>query len=633
MASFREALLLLVLTASSLLAFELRGRVPFTSDQSVVALMAEEIRERGVHPIFYYGAEYAGTLETHYVAAVFSLFGASPRVFRGAMTVLLVLVTFAVSAVARTAFGARAGLFAGLYLAVGPSFFFEKGSASDGAYTSLLLLSATSLWLALLVEGRFAESRPASALLLGLGLSLGLAWWVHSPSVFLAPVVAAAALVGTTRRWLSVRTVGLLSLGFLVGSAPWWVRNLETGMGSLRSAEMAPSSVGRLASQAASLFRDGWSRVLGGGSAGSSEATFPYAPVLAIGLLALLVAFGCWCAVRGSSPPVRLGALVCVVALASLSALCLAVARTDFSEPRYLFAAYAAVAPLVGGLLSQVWRWPAVRVLLIATIAALNLGSQARAPLMKHHDAATPFYGEFDLAAVIERLEMLGVRHLYTSYWFAYRIAFLSEGKVSVTPFGSGLNGFTRVPWLKAAVDGSAAPAFLLTGDDRQDFHAFLASHGFEARREALEGFALFTDLPPEALRLTRFCQCIPATVRPGDVVLVDATGAERLAVGGMAPFRVTLRNNRKRPLSTNVSLSYHWLREDGSVVLWDGERASPIHWPVAGAQSVVEIGVRANVPPGTYALTFDLVDEGVAWLGAGGSPLVRRIVVEPAPR
>jgi 4-amino-4-deoxy-L-arabinose transferase-like glycosyltransferase len=631
MVSFREALALLVLTASSLLVFELRGREPFTSDQSVVALMAQEINERGVHPIFYYGAEYAGTLETHYVAAVFSLFGASPRVFRGAMTALLVLVTFAVAAVARTAFGARAGLWAGLYLAVGPSFFFEKGSASDGAYTSLLLLSAISLWLVLLAEGRFAETRSASALLLALGLSLGLAWWVHSPSAFLAPVVATAALVGTTRRWFSVRTVGLLSLGFLMGSAPWWVRNFETGMGSLRSAEMAPSSVGRLASQAASLFRDGWSRVLGGGSAGSSEATFPFAPVLAIGLLALLVVFGCWCAVRSSSSAARLGAAVCVVALFSLSALCLAVARTDFSEPRYLFAAYAAVAPLVGGLLSQIWRWPTARGLLIATIAALNLGSQARAPLMKHHDASNPLYGEYNLGPVIERLEMRGVRHLYASYWFAYRIAFLSEHKVLATPFGSGLNGFTRVPWLKAAVDQSASPALLLTGDDRQDLHAFLASHGFAARREPFEGFALFTDLPPEALRVIRACNCIPATVRPGSVVLEDATGPERLATGSVARFRVTLRNNLKRPLSTNVSLSYHWLREDGSVVLWDGERAAPIHWPVAGAQSVVEIGVRANVPPGSYGLAFDLVDEGIVWLGAGG-PRVRRIVVEPGP-
>jgi hypothetical protein len=322
-----------------------------------------------------------------------------------------------------------------------------------------------------------------------------------------------------------------------------------------------------------------------------------------------------------------------VVALFSLSFLCLGVARTDFAEPRYLFAAYAGVAPLVGGLLSQAWRWPVLRVLLIATIGALNLGSQIRAPLMKHRDASRPFFGEFDLSDVMNRLQARGVRHLYASYWFAYRIAFLSGQTIAATPFGSGLNGFTRIPWLKTAVDDSPNPAFLVTGDDDQDLRAFLASRGFEARCEALEGFTLFTDLPAEAIRIMRSCHCIPATLRPGDVVLVDATGPERLAAGKVATFQVTLRSNLERPLSTNVFLSYHWLHEDGSVAVWDGERAA-IQWPVAGTQSVVAIGVRANVPPGSYNLTFELVDEKVAWLGRPGQrPLLRRVVVEPSAR
>jgi hypothetical protein len=46
----------------------------------------------------------------------------------------------------------------------------------------------------------------------------------------------------------------------------------------------------------------------------------------------------------------------------------------------------------------------------------------------------------------------------------------------------------------------------------------------------------------------------------------------ERVVAGSVTPFRVTLQSNLKRPLSTNVHVSYHWLREDGSVVVWDGE-------------------------------------------------------------
>ena len=44
---------LAALTVLAAAAFEARGRVPFTSDQAAVALMAEDIRLRGAHPVFY----------------------------------------------------------------------------------------------------------------------------------------------------------------------------------------------------------------------------------------------------------------------------------------------------------------------------------------------------------------------------------------------------------------------------------------------------------------------------------------------------------------------------------------------------------------------------------------------------
>ena len=157
----RAVLVLVILSLATGWNFERRGRVPFSSDQAVVAIMAEDILERGAHPVFYYGAQYAGTLEPHYLALAFAIFGASPLVFRGAMAILVVLAVLGAWATAREAFGDRAGLFAGLYLALGPSFFLYKGLTSDGAYASLLVLSSLSLWLMLVVERRFQESRPA----------------------------------------------------------------------------------------------------------------------------------------------------------------------------------------------------------------------------------------------------------------------------------------------------------------------------------------------------------------------------------------------------------------------------------------------------------------------------------------
>jgi len=609
--------------------FEARGRVPFTSDQAVVGIMASDIREHGAHPVFYYGAEYAGTLEPHYVALVFALVGPSVTAFRAAMALLLALVVVAVHGGTRAAFGERAALFAGLYLALGPSYFFYKGLTSDGAYASLLLLSAVCLWFIVAIEARFARGLEAAWPLAGLGAALGLAWFVHSPAAFLGPVVLVGALAGTTRRWLAVRNLALLGGTFFVGSAPWWARNLGTGFASLRSSEMAPAHGGHLAQQVLTLFSQGWSLLLGGQSVWAWVPTFPGAVAVALGLFVLLAGFGVWYGLRGPDPRSRHGAWVFVAAVFSLSLLCLTVSRTDFREPRYLFAAYAGIAPLVGGLASALWPRRIAGAALLATVLALNLGSEQRAPVMKHADPALGFFGETDLTSVLSELKVLGIRSLYASYWAAYRITFLSGGTIAASPLGSETNGIARIESLKVLVNADPSPAFLLRDADLQTFRTFLAKHGFARRRRATSGFVLFTDVAPQALEIVRRCGCIPTIVGPGEVVLEDPRGPERVVAGAVATYRVRVRNGSPHPLSDNVHLSYHWRRADGSFAVWDGARA-PSPWP-AGVEVDVAIEVRADVAPGEYDLVFDLVDEGASWFESmGAPPPSRHVVVAP---
>jgi hypothetical protein len=627
----RAVLVLALVSLATCWTFERRGRVPFSSDQAVVAIMAEDILERGAHPVFYYGADYAGTLEPHYLALVFAIFGASPLAFRGAMAVLVVLAVLGVWATAREAFGDRAGFFAGLYLALGPSFFLYKGLTSDGAYASLLVLSSLCLWLMLVTERRLSESRPATAPLLGLGLALGLAWWVHTPSVFLGAVAAAAALGGATRRWLSPRALGLLLSSFFVGSSPWWIRNLETRFASLRSAEMASAHATAFGSQAQALFLDGWSILLGARSAGSDDPALPGAGLLALGLLVALLGFGLWSTLRGPSHSARFGATLCLTATFTLSALCLLVSRTDFREPRYLFAGYAAVAPLVGGLLATIWPQRLAFTALAAALLALNVGSEAQAPIMKHTDPLRATAAEYDLRPVRERLRAEGVRNLYTSYWIAYRLTFMARGEVVASPLGRGPHGAVRIARIKAEVDQDPDPGFLLFGTDREDMRDYLSAHAIVPRRAVFAGFALFRGLPEEALVVIRRCNCIPTTVRPGEVAVLSAEGPERVAAGEVALFRVVVRNDSARPLSDNVHLSYHWMRADGTAADWDGARANTSGWP-KGAATTAEIRVPVTVPPGEYAIVFDLVDERVTWLEwLGARTARRRIVVAPA--
>ena len=602
--------------------FEVRGRVPFTSDQAAVALMAEDIRQNGSHPVFYYGSEYAGTLEPHYLAAVFALAGPSPLAFRAAMGRLVVLCVLAAFGAARLAFGGRAGFLAGLYLAAGPSFFFYKGLTSDGAYTSLLLLSGLALALLVAVEARFARGESAALLLWLLGLVLGLAWWVHSPAAFLGPVLLASALAGHTRRWLAPANLGRVVLGVAVGSAPWWARNIETGLASLRSAEMATATASRLGTQALALLTEGWTTLLGGHSVWALVPTFPGGPGLALVVLAGALSFGAWAAVRGRTPAARHGAVVFTAAVLSLSLLCLMVSRTDFTEPRYLFAGYAGLAPLIGGALDALWPRRLARLLALAALATLNFGSEVLAPVMKHRDRSQPEWGDYDVARLPGELLMRGTRSVYTSYWLAYKLAFLTQGRVAATPLGTGARGLSRIPALREAVDQDGAAGFLLVGEDAERFQALLEARGLPARAEKVDAYSLFTHVAAPLRGQVRACRCIPTPLGRGEIALRHADGPKHLAVNETALYRVGVENGSRFTVSDNVHLSYHWIRPDGSTAIWDGDRSTSSPWPAPGSEGTMEIRVRANLPPGTYRLVFDVVDEGITWLGRSAGRL-----------
>src|SRR6185295_9808032 len=112
------------------------------------------------------------------------------------------------------------------------------------------------------------------------------------------------------------------------------------------------------------------------------------------------------------------------------------------------------LAPLIGGALYALWPRRAVRALALTVLAVLNLGSEVRAPLMKHHDKSQPEHGDYDIGGLPKALLAHGTRSVYASYWLAYKLAFLSEGRVAANPLGTGARGLSRIPALREAVDG-----------------------------------------------------------------------------------------------------------------------------------------------------------------------------------
>ncbi len=633
---YATALLLVLVASASIVTFELRGRVPFSSDQSIIALIGLDILEQGKHPVFCYGSEYGGTLEPHLLAATFGLFGATPLVFRATLAVLVVALILAVWALTRRAFGEREALAAGLYLAIGPSYFFYKGLTSDGAYTSLLLLLALSLLFTLRIDARLLKHEKATLDRLVLGGLLGAAWWVHPLSVSIAVPIAVFALSGPWRAWLAPRSLTLVAAGFAVGNFPWWWRNVRHGFLSLKAPELAAAATSQgidpLADRVADLFHLGWGIVLGGRSAWGHGSSFPGSLALAWALLVVLLLIAAREVRRGETTLRRRSAAMFGSILVTLPLLNLAIARTDFVDPRYLVPAVLAIAPLFGLALFAIRPRPFARPLtglFAAAALVLNVSSQWTAPQLAGREG-----GRFDLdgGRLVAQLEAREVDSVYASYWTAYRIAFLSRGKIAASPFGTATHSFVRDLDLQARVDANPHPRYLLTGEDRRRLTEYLERRALPHRRETFEGYTLFSDLDASTTDHLRICHCIPAAVSPGDIGWLAIEGPERIQQNEQEIYTVRFRTHLLMPLSNNVHLSYRWRPADGSASI-EGGRANIASKAMRGATVQLDLPVVANLPPGRHRLVIDLVEENLAWFeDLGLPPKSLEVIVEPGP-
>ncbi|MBI5440604.1 MAG: hypothetical protein HY900_05250 [Deltaproteobacteria bacterium] len=603
-----------------------RGRIPFTSDQAVPALMAIDIRDHGSHPVFHWGVFYNGSLEPHLLSFLFRVLPAGVSTYRLFLALLLTATVLLVGETCRRAWGVRAGIVASLTLGLGPSFFFYKGLTSDGAYTSVV----TALAAALLAATRTTEGeRPGLAPIAALGFFTGLAWWIQPISAAFAPVVA-LAMASRPRAWARPLPLGVLAGSLLCGSAPWWIENVRMGFPSLRMPELAAATKSGALSQAVDLLTHGWPMLLGARSARSDLPTVPGAAVFAVALVLGLCALALGrlrLSPRGS-PAFLLVASVALVAMPPI--LALSIARTDLrADVRFLIPSYLGLAPLVAFAVE--WLVGSGRRALVPVLGivlgALGPASQLQAPRLSFDAIHAGMLRESSEAAVALRRQ--GYRDLYGSYWLTYRLAFLGRGDLVPASFGQATDGVVRNEAFQRAADASANPAFLLNSLDGARLAAFARSRGWTANRTTLPalGLAVVTDLPPEALAIVRRCRCIPAAVGPASLEWIGIEGPPRIRQGEWARYRVSFQMIGPAPTSTRVRFAPRWRAEYGSV-FGRNEQHSPFPRALrSGERLDTTVPVNAFVDPGRYVLSIDLVEDEVKWTEWRGPSLAVEVV------
>jgi hypothetical protein len=88
----------------------------------------------------------------------------------------------------------------------------------------------------------------------------------------------------------------------------------------------------------------------------------------------------------------------------------------------------------------------------------------------------------------------------------------------------------------------------------------------------------------------------------------------------------------RTRSVEDGLFLAYHWLDERGNAIVWDSPRTALERSVAPGETLRQELALRGPIPPGSYRLAVDLVEEHRFWLAELGNPPYEEDV-DVAPR
>jgi hypothetical protein len=417
---------------------------PITSDEAVAGLMAQQ----ALHwhfSAFYWGQSYGG-VEPYLIALQYWVFGVTASLLGGVATVLAIgsgLVTWRIARrlVSDGALAALAGAIAWATPALAMS-----SSTYEWGFRGLALLCGLLL---VLLSLRVADGHQRPGDFVALGLAAGVGWWsspeivyfVLPPIVLLAQAFRADIAAAKGPRWLRLLLIGVAAA--CIGALPWLWANLRSGFASFNQTAYVNSpgyterlrlffhySVGMLFSLRAMVSGDWllWRPL--------SEVLL----IVVVGSLAFAVVL---CIRRGGrSLAIALG----VVAFPLLMAY--SPASWFWQDGRYIgYVVPLFVLVLVFGCADLARRlrpgsdWDRstrvpgrllagglAAVLVVLTVANFAVfGNPHQSFFANWGDPNRPTQES------VAKLESAGVSDGYADYWAAYRLDFLSGGKLQLT--------------------------------------------------------------------------------------------------------------------------------------------------------------------------------------------------------
>ncbi|MGZ4140689.1 MAG: glycosyltransferase family 39 protein [Actinomycetota bacterium] len=381
-------------------------------DEAVVGLMAHRLVHHGELRVFFWGQSYGGTLETMFVAALFRVFGTSIWVLKAAPILLDGVAGVLVFRIGRRLTTVRVAAYAAVVFVCGPGGIIWLSTTSRGFYWATLVLGLAVVLYTL----RLLDDPRSTRDWIGLGLVSGLGFW-QSPQILYFVVPAAVTLVLGLRHKVVHAWVAILPA--IIGALPWLWSNIADNWKSLDTGELGnphTTYFHRLHVFAG----EGLGSIVGLQNNGHWRGPFhsPFLPVALVGIVFLIAA----------RPPWAKRALLVITLVTYPFLFASFPSSWTVGEGRYMLF----LLPFLALAFMYAARRRLLQIALIAIVCVLTIGSLH----VQEHDRVlapdkpVPWHN----AALIDRLDQLGVHNAFATYWIAYPLTFQTHERIIVAP-------------------------------------------------------------------------------------------------------------------------------------------------------------------------------------------------------
>jgi 4-amino-4-deoxy-L-arabinose transferase-like glycosyltransferase len=480
------------------------------SDEAIVGLMAKHMLEGKGIPAFYYGQHYMGSLEPITVAVFFWLFGISNFALRLAPLCYFVVLIPIVYLIGYAILNRSTARLTALLTSLSPAAFIEWSTKPRGGFIEIVVISALILYLVLKEIGN--SNSINTVRLCWIAFLFGLGWWTNNQILYFAlPTFLALgfkiAVSGEVKSqgigvFLKVVTkLGVLSISFfLIGSAPFWIHNLNHDFASFGIFNVSKDVTKNIQG----LFGEALPIILGARRFWTVNDVFTYGTLtvyllygsLLIFLLYSLKHFGNaqkgylqW---FGQKQSVVLFLLLCVLSI--LSIFCVSAFGSLSTAPRYLLPLYPPLCTLIAFSLvhcSQLIKISLVSVLLLVNAASYYYKDKALPgePFVVNEDRVMKEHNE-----LITWLKEKDIKYIRTNYWIGYRLAFETKEAVTFSMFGNPQTVRIAEYEKRDALEKAVTP-LLVTDSVFVEVRSALQNMGYSFKTHHVKDYTIFYDI------------------------------------------------------------------------------------------------------------------------------------------